>query len=470
MRVFGLTGNIGSGKSTVAAMLREAGIPVLDADRISREVTAPGGRAYDAVVHAFGGGILLDGGTIDRKRLGEIVFSDPAARERLERITHPAILEAMKEAIAGIEREGHRAAVVEATLIHESGKKGLFESVISVACDRETAISRLAARDGMSRGEAEARLRAQMDSDRKAGASDYVIDTSGDIESTRRQVVAMTRVLLEKGSPDRLPRVEERLPECLRHPLAGDVPSECVEPREKAIVRSQCAGDTLPRERQKIRQRGGDEPLRGSARHGGGHVRHAIVDDPFLNKIGGRVRRRAGRFDRPALVDGDIHHHRPGTHPAYRRPGHEERRPLPRHQHGGNDEVGSPDRIAYRFRGGPDRAHLSPAFTLGRCQFFRIHVEDRHVRADPGGDPRGVASGHPRSQHGHIPRRRSPGPWEQDAAPAAPLFQPPRSNLDGEDPRHLAHRPKDRQRAGGRHGLVGNGRYAAGQKLFRQPR
>jgi len=196
MRIFGLTGNIGSGKSTVAAMLREAGIPVIDADRISREVTAPGGPAYDAVVQAFGGGIVLDDGSIDRKRLGEIVFSDPASRERLERITHPAILEAMKETIAGIEREGHRAAVVEATLIHESGRKGLFDAVVSVACDRETAISRLAARDGMSRSQAEARLRAQMDADRKAGASDYVIDNSASPEETSRQVKRIARILL----------------------------------------------------------------------------------------------------------------------------------------------------------------------------------------------------------------------------------------------------------------------------------
>jgi len=198
MRVFGLTGNIGSGKSTVAAMLREAGIPVLDADRISREVMAPGGRAYDAVVRAFGGGIVRVDGSIDRKRLGEIVFSDHASRERLEAITHPAILEAMKEAIAGIEREGHRVAAVEATLIHESGRKGLFEAVISVRCDRETAISRLAARDGMSRGDAEARLGAQMNADRKAGASDYVIDNSGGIASTRRQVVSLAGALLGK--------------------------------------------------------------------------------------------------------------------------------------------------------------------------------------------------------------------------------------------------------------------------------
>jgi dephospho-CoA kinase len=199
MRVYGLTGNIGSGKSTVAAMLREAGIPVLDADRISKEVTAPGGRAYDAVVQAFGGGIVRGDGSIDRKRLGEIVFSDPSLRARLEAITHPAILDAMKEAIAGIERDGHRAAVVEATLIHESGRKGMFDAVISVTCDRETAISRLAARGGMSRRQAVARLRAQMDAERKADASDYVIDNAGDIESTRRQVVVLAKVLLGNG-------------------------------------------------------------------------------------------------------------------------------------------------------------------------------------------------------------------------------------------------------------------------------
>jgi len=193
-----LTGNIGSGKSTVAAMLRELGIPVLDIDRISKEVTAPGGRAYDAVVQAFGRGIVRDDGSIDRKRLGEIVFADPRLRSQLEVITHPAILQGVKEAIDGIKREGHRAAVVEATLIHESGRKGLFEAVISVSCDRETAISRLAARDGMSRAQAEARLRAQMPADLKAGASDHLIDNSGDIESTRRQVVALIEVLLGK--------------------------------------------------------------------------------------------------------------------------------------------------------------------------------------------------------------------------------------------------------------------------------
>ncbi len=198
MRVFGLTGNIASGKSAVAAMLREAGIPVLDADRVSREVTAPGGRAYDAVVEAFGRGILRADGTIDRKRLGEVVFADASLRARLEAITHPAILEAMKEALSELARGGHRAAVVEATLIHESGRKGLFEAVISVTCDRETQIARLISRDGISRSQAEARIRAQMDAERKADASDYVIDNSGTLEETRRQVERLARILLQQ--------------------------------------------------------------------------------------------------------------------------------------------------------------------------------------------------------------------------------------------------------------------------------
>jgi dephospho-CoA kinase len=196
MRVYGLTGNIGSGKSTVAAMLRDAGILVLDADRISRQVTAPGERAYDSVVREFGKEIVRDDGSIDRKRLGEIVFADPRSRSRLEAITHPAILEAMEEAIARIEREGHSAVVVEAALVHESGRKGLFEAVVTVSCDRETAISRLATRDGMTRAQAEARLRAQMGAGEKADASDYVIDNSGDIESTRRQVERLVQTVL----------------------------------------------------------------------------------------------------------------------------------------------------------------------------------------------------------------------------------------------------------------------------------
>lgn len=197
MRVFGLTGNFGSGKSTVAAMFRQAGVPVLDADRISRDVTAPGGRAYDAVVREFGREILRDDGAVDRGKLGEIVFTDPVRRARLEAITHPCILEAMKEAIGNLSREGYRAAIVEAALIHESGRKGLFEQVISVRCDEETQLRRVMARDGISKEEAAARIRAQMDAGEKARCSDHVIDNSGSPEDTRRQVERLAQILLD---------------------------------------------------------------------------------------------------------------------------------------------------------------------------------------------------------------------------------------------------------------------------------
>jgi len=196
MRVFGLTGNIGSGKSTVADMFRRAGIPVLDADRISREVTSPGGRAYSPVIREFGREILLPDGSIDRRKLAEIVFSDPARRARLEALTHPAILEAMKESLDGLSRDGHRAAVVEAALIHETGGKGLFEAVVFVRCDEETQLRRLMARGGMSMEQALARLRAQMDAAKKAVRSDHVIDNSGSPEETRAQVEKLAAVLL----------------------------------------------------------------------------------------------------------------------------------------------------------------------------------------------------------------------------------------------------------------------------------
>jgi dephospho-CoA kinase len=196
MRVFGLTGNIGSGKSTVAGMFRDAGIPVLDADRISREVTAPGTHAFRAIVEEFGPGILGPDGGIDRGRLGEIVFSDPSRRARLEAITHPAILEAMKGALARLSGEGHPVAIVEATLIHESGRKGLFEAVISVRCDAAEQLRRLAARGDLTPEQASARAAAQMDAEEKSRASDYVIDNSGEREATRRQVDRLARTLL----------------------------------------------------------------------------------------------------------------------------------------------------------------------------------------------------------------------------------------------------------------------------------
>lgn len=195
MRVFGLTGGIGSGKSTVARLFREENIPVVDADRISREVTSPGSPAYTEIVRKFGRGILLPDGRIDRKHLGAIVFADPGKRADLEAITHPRIAEGIREALSALASEGHAVVIVEAALILEKGRQGMFEAVIGVRCERRLQVDRIMGRDGISREEALRIVSSQMDPEEKALASDYVIDNSGDLAGTRVQVRALARKL-----------------------------------------------------------------------------------------------------------------------------------------------------------------------------------------------------------------------------------------------------------------------------------
>ena len=195
MRVFGLTGNFGSGKSTIAAMFRRLGIPVLDADLISRKATAPGGRAYPSIVLEFGDEILLPDGRIDRKKLGGIVFSDPARRKRLEAVTHPVIIESIKGYLERLSNKGCPAAMVEAALIHEADATEMFDAIIYVRCDEETQIRRVTERAGITRKEALSRLGAQLRADLKATESDYVIDNSGSIDETRAQVEQIAQTL-----------------------------------------------------------------------------------------------------------------------------------------------------------------------------------------------------------------------------------------------------------------------------------
>jgi len=198
MRVFGLTGGIGTGKSTVAEMFREEGIPVVDADRIAREVTAPGQPACGEIARLFGEGFLLPGGGIDRRKLGDIVFADPAKRAALEEITHPAISAGISAALSRLESGGHPVAIVEAALIHEKGRGGLFEAVIAVRCDKALQVRRLVTRDGIPEDQALRRIASQMDQEEKARASEHVIDNSGDTESTRAQVRALAATLNPK--------------------------------------------------------------------------------------------------------------------------------------------------------------------------------------------------------------------------------------------------------------------------------
>jgi dephospho-CoA kinase len=180
MRLIGLTGGIASGKSTFAAALRAQGVPVVDADQLARAVVAPGSPALARIGQAFGPGVLAPDGTLDRQALGALVFADPAARRRLEAITHPAIREAMQAETERLAAAGHALAVYEAPLLYEVGLEGAMALVVVVHAPRAAQLDRLVKRDGLSRAEAEARLAAQLPVEEKAARADVVIDNTQD--------------------------------------------------------------------------------------------------------------------------------------------------------------------------------------------------------------------------------------------------------------------------------------------------
>ncbi len=185
--MLGLTGGIGSGKSTVAGLFAARGVPVIDADALAREVVAPGGTAHAEVAAAWPEAVGADG-AIDRKRLGRIVFADPAARRKLEGLTHPRIQAAAEARLAALAEAGKRLAIYEATLLVESGRYRDFDGLIVVVAARETQIARATARDGLSRAEAEARIDAQMATEEKLRVATEVIDNDGALAATEAQV------------------------------------------------------------------------------------------------------------------------------------------------------------------------------------------------------------------------------------------------------------------------------------------
>lgn len=178
--VIGLTGGIASGKSAVAALLRERGHPVIDADQVSRQVVAPGSEGLAAVVEAFGAGVLDDSGGLDRAALGAIVFGDPDARRRLEAITHPRIGVLSGQQLQAALATGAERVFYEAALLVETGRYKEFSALWVVTAPPGTQIERVMARDGLSHGAAQARLDAQMPLAEKIAVADVVIDNSGD--------------------------------------------------------------------------------------------------------------------------------------------------------------------------------------------------------------------------------------------------------------------------------------------------
>jgi dephospho-CoA kinase len=188
MRVVGLTGGIASGKSTVARMLAELGAHIVDADQVARQVVEPGQPAYQEIVAAFGAGILQPDQAIDRKKLGALVFADAEKRARLNAITHPRIGAATQQKLAALLASDTKIAVYEAALLVENGVHRGLGGLIVVACGEAQQLARLTARDGLSAEDALQRIRAQAPLSDKLAAANWVIDTNGALDETRRQV------------------------------------------------------------------------------------------------------------------------------------------------------------------------------------------------------------------------------------------------------------------------------------------
>lgn len=184
----GLTGGIASGKSTVAEMLRDRDYPVLDADALAREFLEPAQDAYKEVVAHFGQRILTPGGAVDRKKLAAIVFSDSGERARLNQILHPRIRDVVANWFVALDRPGGPALAFEdAALILESGARDSLDRIIVCWCRPEQQLERLRER-GMSEEDARMRITAQMPIDEKRKLADEVIDCSGSIAETEKQV------------------------------------------------------------------------------------------------------------------------------------------------------------------------------------------------------------------------------------------------------------------------------------------
>ena len=184
----GLTGSIGVGKSFVASLFTEFGCHVLDADQTAREVVMPGTSGLKALTEAFGEQILNTDGTLDRKRLGALIFADQSQRQQLNQILHPFIIARQDEILREWEtRDPGGIGIVDAALMIESGGYRRFDKLIVVHCRPAVQLERLMLRDQLSRAEAQRRIASQMPQEEKQRFADYLIDTSDGFEITRTQ-------------------------------------------------------------------------------------------------------------------------------------------------------------------------------------------------------------------------------------------------------------------------------------------
>ncbi|HEX2270778.1 MAG TPA: dephospho-CoA kinase [Pyrinomonadaceae bacterium] len=194
----GLTGSIAVGKSFVTSVFAELGCRVLDADQTAREVVAPGAAGLKAVVEVFGEQVLAPDGTLDRSRLGSIVFADEQKRQQLNQLLHPFIITRQDEILREWETEDpHGIGIVDAALMIESGGYKRFDKLIVVHCRPEVQLERLMLRNNLPLAEAQRRIASQMPQEEKLRFADYLINTSDGFEPTRKRTVEVYNELIK---------------------------------------------------------------------------------------------------------------------------------------------------------------------------------------------------------------------------------------------------------------------------------
>jgi dephospho-CoA kinase len=203
MAVYGLTGGIGAGKSTVCQLLQETGVAVVFADEVGRQVVARGSDGLAAIVSVFGQEILDSSGALDRKALGVLVFRDPNKRRQLEEILHPLVKQRSQAIFRDLMDSGEPIVVYESALLFESRRHLEMQANILVTASEALRVARVQQRDGCTEADVRARMKAQMDEAEKRRMADYILDNNGNIEVLRQQVqalVATLRASAETGS------------------------------------------------------------------------------------------------------------------------------------------------------------------------------------------------------------------------------------------------------------------------------
>lgn len=196
--ILGITGNIASGKSMIAAALARHGAVLVDADQLSREIVAPGSPVLGQLVERFGADILLPSGGLNREKLGQIIFADSCARQELNQMTHPAIAALAVERLQKLKlTPGIPLVVYEAPLLFEAGAEGRVDRVLVVKIDPQVQLRRLMARDELDEVAAQQRTAAQMSQAEKLARADYVIDNSGTVEEALQQVAELWKKIVK---------------------------------------------------------------------------------------------------------------------------------------------------------------------------------------------------------------------------------------------------------------------------------